>query len=156
MRRRLAFVFASTAALLGSCQSPAVTARAVFIDGRLAFVDAEGEDHPSWCWRGGVVIDDRLQPLWRFERSPSGKCGPLFPLFYGRAPDNGSGTDAVRLEPGRLYLLLGDATAEVEAAFAFSRAGKGLIVHNVDPDSPAAAALKQRYWSQPPKYPPLP
>ena len=55
---------------------------------------------------------------------------------------------AARLEPGRLYLLVGAATASVSGAFALTRSGSVWIVHNVDPDSPAAEALRRAWWNR--------
>lgn len=135
------------ASLLVSCQPPAFAVRAAFIGNALAFLPDPGNADATGCWRDGTVVDDRLRPVWRFRGSGTGECRKLFPLYYGRAP---AGTEtalpASRLEPGRLYLFVGDATGEVSGAFALSRAGSARIVHHVDPDSPAADALRQRWW----------
>lgn len=136
------------APLLASCQPPNLTVRAEFRGEALVFVSADsGNSGSSFCWGEATIVDDSLRPVWRFTGPRTGECGDLFPLFYGRAPE-GSETaiPASRLEPGRLYLFIGDATAEVSGAFAFTQAGSARIVHNVDPRSPAAEALRGRWW----------
>ena len=136
------------ALLLASCQPPQVLVRAAFLDGALAFVSAKEGDGGNFCWREAAVVDDTLRPAWRFTASGLGECRGLLPLFYGRPPAGARSPAPARpLEPGRLYLFVGDATAQVSGAFALSRAGNGLVVHNVDPDSPAAAALRRRWWA---------
>lgn len=134
---------------LASCQPPDIRVHAAFIGGALAFVSAKGGDGGNFCWKDAAVVDDGLRPAWRFTASGTGDCGPLLPLFYGRAPAGAEPAAPARpLEPGRLYLVVGDATASVSGAFALSRAGNGRIVHNVDPDSPAAAELRRRWWAK--------
>lgn len=136
------------APLLASCQPPNLTVRAEFRGEALVFVSADsGNSGSSSCWGEATIVDDSLRPVWRFTGPRTGECGDLFPLFYGRAPE-GSETaiPASRLEPGRLYLFIGDATAEISGAFAFTQAGSARIVHNVDPRSPAAEALQGRWW----------
>jgi hypothetical protein len=131
---------------LGSCQPPEIVVRAAFLGGKLAFVAAEGGEGGGLCWKEGAVVDDRLRPAWRFTAPGTGSCGPLLPLFYGDPPEGSANAGPPRpLEPGRLYLVAGDATATVSGAFALSRSGRGLIVHNVDSDSPAAAELRRRW-----------
>ena len=148
MPRRLAPLLLTP--LLASCQPPGIAARAAFIGNALAFVAADPGDGAGSCWKQGTIVDDRLRPVWRFTAPGTGECRALFPLFYGRAPDGAETvTPAQRLEPGRLYLLIGDATADVSGAFALTRAGSALIVHNVDGGSPAAEALRQRWWNLP-------
>ncbi len=81
-------------------------------------------------------MDDSLKPSWRFTAAGTGECRSLFPLFYGRPPADADDSEAVRsLEPGRLYLFEGNVIGPVSGAFSLSRAGRGLIVHNVDPRS---------------------
>lgn len=148
MRRRLVPLL--LAPLLASCQPPDIAVHAVFFGNALAFVAADpGDSDAAFCWSEATVVDDSLRPVWRFTGPGTGQCrGGLFPLFYGRAPAGAETTiQAARLEPGRLYLLIGDATAGISGAFAFSQAGSARIVHNVDPDSPAADVLRQR-WGQ--------
>lgn len=136
------------APLLAGCPAPDVPAEAAFVNGRLAFVAPNGGE-PTGCWQQGAVIGESLRPAWQFSGPGTGTCGPLFPLIYGDAPA-GTHTEvaAAKLEPRRLYLLLGDVTGEVSAAFALSRAGGRTMVRNVDPDSPAAAELRRRWWSR--------
>lgn len=138
------------APLLASCQPPEFAVRAAFFGNALAFVAADpGESEAVGCWREGIVVDDGLRPVWGFRSPGTGECRRLFPLLYGRAPEGAeTSVPASRLEPGRLYLFVGDATAGVSGAFALSRAGGARIVHNVDPDSPAADSLRQRWWSR--------
>lgn len=145
MFRRLApFLLAP---LLGSCQPPEIVVHATFLQGALAFVPADGDD-VAMCWREGAVFDSSLEPAWRFTAPGTGECRGLFPLVYGRPPATASDAAPARpLQPGRLYLFVGDATGSVSGAFAFSRTGRGTLVHNVDPDSPAAAALRERWWA---------
>jgi len=134
------------APLLGSCQPPEILVHAAFVEGALAFVSAKGGDGGNHCWKDAVVVDDSLKPAWSFTHPGLGECRGVLPIFYGRPPRGGSTAVAPRpLEPGRLYLFVGDATAELSGAFALSRAGRGLVVHNVDPDSPAADALRRRW-----------
>jgi hypothetical protein len=139
------------APLLASCQPSELAVRAAFIGNALAFVAADpGDSGAALCWREGIVVDDGLKPVWRFTGPRTGECGELFPLFYGRAPGGAeTAVPAAPLKPGRLYLFIGDATAGVSGAFALARAGSSLIVHNVDPDSPAADALRRRWWQLP-------
>ena len=147
MLRRLAPLLL-LAPLLASCKPPNVLVRAAFIEGALAFVSAEGGDGGNFCWKEAVVVDDTLRPAWQFTAPGTGECRGLLPVYYGRAPDGAVAAAPARpLEPGRLYLFLGDATAEVSGAFAISRTGRGRIVHNVDPRSPAAAELRRRWWA---------
>ena len=138
------------APLVASCQPPEFEVRAAFIGNALAFVAADsGDSDAAACWREGTVVDDSLRPVWKFAGPRVGECGALFPLFYGRAPEGAETvTRPMPLEPGRLYLFIGDATAGVSGAFATTRAGNSRIVHNVDPDSPAADALRRRWWEQ--------
>ena len=145
MFRRLAPLL--LAPLLGSCQPGEIRVHAAFLDNALAFVPAErGDWSATLCWREGIVVDDSLQPKWRFTAPGTGECKRPFPLLYGRAPAGAENAVAPRpLEPGRLYLFVGDATVSVPGAFALSRAGRGTLIHNVDPDSPAAAALLKRW-----------
>ena len=142
------FLLAALAPLLASCQPPTIHAEAVFLDGRLAFVDSEGGE-PTGCWRDGVVVDASLDPAWQFDSGGLGECDrPLLPLLFGKAPQGGRTTvPARRPDTGRLYLLLGDATSKIEAAFILSRVAGGRIqVTNVDPDAPEVQALKERWW----------
>ncbi len=142
------FVPVLLAPLLASCQPPEFAVRAAFSGNVLVFVSADpGGSEATACWREGVVVDDSLRPAWRFAGPGTGECGRFLPIRYGRAPE-GTRTvrEAARLEPGRLYLFIGDATGEVSGAFALTRAGRARIVHNVDPGSPAAGALRQRWW----------
>ena len=138
------------APLIASCQPPDIAVHAAFFGNALTFVAADsGDSDSSLCWREGIVVDDSLRPVWRFSGPGTGQCGETFPLFYGRAP-KGTVTEveATRLEPGRLYLFIGDATAGVTGAFSLTRAGSARIIHNVDPDWPAAAALRQAWWQR--------
>ena len=136
------------APLLASCQPPEIAVRAAFFGNALAFVAADpGDADAQGCWSEGAVVDDGLRPVWRFRGPRTGQCRNLFPIVYGRAPDGAeTAVAASALEPGRLYLFIGDATAGVSGAFALTRAGSARIVHNVDPDSPAADLLRQRWW----------
>lgn len=140
------------APVLASCQPPDYAVRAAFFGSALAFVAADpGESDATGCWREGTVVDDSLRPVWRFSGPGTGQCRRLFPIFYGRAPEGTrSAIKAARLEPGRLYLFLGDSTGEVHGAFALTRAGSARIVHNVDSASPAAASLRDRWWQRKP------
>jgi hypothetical protein len=144
------FVPLLLAPLLASCQPPDIVVRAGFLGNALAFVAADpGDSGSPFCWSEVNVVDDRLRPVWRFTAPLGGECNGLFPLLYGRAPEGGeTAIAAARLEPGRLYLLIGQATAGVHGAFALTRAGSSTIVHNVDPDTPAADALRQRWWNR--------
>ncbi|HYJ81466.1 MAG TPA: hypothetical protein VEW26_01305 [Allosphingosinicella sp.] len=144
MLRRLASLL--LAPLLASCQPPGMVVRAGFIGDSLAFVSADSGS--GFCWKEAAVVDDRLRPAWRFSGPGTGECRALLPLVYGKAPEGTeTGTEAARLEPGRLYLFIGDATAEVSGAFSLTRAGQSTIVHNVDPDSPPAKAIRERWWN---------
>jgi hypothetical protein len=137
--------------LLASCQPPAVLVHAAFVGGALAFVAADpGDADIELCWNGAAVVDDRAEPAWQIEASGLGECRPVLPIFYGRTPPGASAAVAARpLEPGRLYLFLGGGGGgELEGAFALTRAGPKTIVHNVDPDSPAAADLRSRWWAR--------
>jgi hypothetical protein len=144
------FVPLLLAPLIASCQPPEIVVRAVFFGNALAFVAADpGHSGSSFCWSEATVVDEGLRPVWRFAGPRTGGCGKLFPLFYGRAPGGAeTAIPASPLEPGRLYLFIGDATAGVSGAFAFTQAGRARIVHNVDPDSPAAAELRRRWWQK--------
>jgi len=135
------------APLLASCQPSEIAVRAAFVGGALAFVAADpGDPNPRLCWREAIVVDDRLRPVWRFTAPRTGRCAGLFPLFYGRAPAGAeAASPAAPIEPGRLYLFIGDATAEASGAFSLERAGARRAVHNLDPASPAAAGLRERW-----------
>jgi hypothetical protein len=148
MLRRLAPLL--LAPLIASCQPPELTVRAAFIGKHLVFVAVDGGDSDSTgCWREGVVVDEGVRPVWRFTGPGAGECRKLFPLLYGRAPaGTRTAIEASSLGHGRLYLFIGDSTGAVSRAFAFSRAGSARIVHNVDPDSPAAASLRERWWKR--------
>lgn len=144
------FVPLILAPLLASCQPPEFAVRAAFFGNALAFVAADpGEADAVGCWREGIVVDDSLRPVWRFDSPGTGQCRGLFPLFYGRAPDGArTAIEASPLEPGRLYLFIGDATASVSGAFSLTRAGRARIVHDIDPDSPAADSIRRRWWQR--------
>jgi hypothetical protein len=136
------------APLLASCRPPDLAVRAAFLGDALAFVAADaGDSDAAFCWSEGIVVDDRLRPVWRFTSPGTGECGRPFPLFYGQAPKGAeTAIPASRLEPGRLYLFIGDSTSEVSGAFALTQAGSARIVHNIDADSPAAESLRLRWW----------
>jgi hypothetical protein len=138
------------APLLGSCQPGDIRVEAAFIGRALAFVAAEGGNGgDGFCWKDATVVDDSLRPAWRFTAPGTGECRSLLPLFYGRPPAGAdAGAPARPLEPGRLYLFVGDATANVSGAFILGRSGKGLLIRNVDPGSPAAAELRRRWWAK--------
>jgi hypothetical protein len=148
MRRLAALLLAP---LLASCQPPDIRVHAAFLGGALAFVAADRDDaDSSFCWKDAAVIDDQAQPVWQFSDDGLSECRRLLPLFYGVAPDGSEGAaPAAPLEPGRLYILVGNATAQVFGAFSLSRAGNGRLVHNVDPDSPIAVAIRDRWWERP-------
>ena len=150
MLRRLAPLL--LAPLLASCAPPDHVVRAVFFGTTLAFVAADpGDSDATGCWREGTVVDDSLRPLWRFSGPGTGECRRLFPVFYGRAPEGTqTAVAAAAPEAGRLYLFVGNATGEAYGAFAFTRAGANRIVHNVDPSSPAAQAIRERWWQRSP------
>jgi hypothetical protein len=134
--------------LLASCQAPNIPVHAAFIGNALAFVAADPDDSDiRLCWDGAVVVDDRAEPAWEIKAPGLGECRPVLPLFYGRTPPGASQAVAPRpVEPGRLYLFLGGGSdGELEGAFALSRAGGRTLVHNVDPQSPAAAELRSRW-----------
>ena len=135
------------APLLASCQPSEIAVRTVFLGGALAFVSADPRDpNPALCWREAILVDDGLRPVWRFTAPRTGRCAGLFPLFYGRAPAGAeTAIPAAPIEPGRLYLFVGDATAEASGAFSLERAGSRRAVHNLDPASPAAAGLRERW-----------
>ncbi len=139
------------APLLASCQPPDIVVRAAFFGNALAFIPVDSGDSDSlWCWSEAIVIDNSLRPAWQFNGSRTGDCRPLFPLYYGRAPDGAETAVApARLEPGRLYLLIGSATAGVYGAFSLTRDGDLWTVHNVDPNSPAADSVRQAWWGRP-------
>lgn len=134
--------------LLSACAPPEIEVHAVFIAGRLAFVAADQDQADSrLCWKDAAVVDDRLQTVWEFTAPGTGECGRILPLHYGRAPAGATTTAGPgRLEPGRLYILIGDATASVDGAFSFIRAGDRVRAHNVDPDSPSATAVREAWW----------
>lgn len=138
------------APLLASCQPPGILARAVFIGDSLAFVAADSGDDGMRCWHEAAVVDDGLHPVWQFNGAIAADCRQTFPLYYGRAPGGAeTSIEAHKLEPGRLYLLVGNAVAEISSAFAFTQVGDARIVHNIDPDSPVAQALLQRWRDRP-------
>lgn len=137
--------------LLASCAPPQVLVHAAFIGQALAFVAADPDDSDiELCWEGAVVVDDRAQAAWSVESPGVGDCRPVLPIFYGRTPPGSSASVAARpLEPGRLYLFLGGGSdGDLKGAFAFTRSGSRTIVHNVDPESPAAAELRRRWWAR--------
>jgi hypothetical protein len=148
MLRRLAPLL--LAPLIASCQPPEIVVRAAFLGNALAFVAADsGETGSAFCWKEAAVVDDALRPVWAFAGPGTGDCRRLFPLFYGRAPDGAeTRVGAGRLEPGRLYVLVGDATAGVSGAFALTRSGNVWIVHHVDPESPPADSIRRRWWNR--------
>ncbi|HEX8623560.1 MAG TPA: hypothetical protein VF782_00635 [Allosphingosinicella sp.] len=137
---------------LASCQPPDLAVRAAFFGNALVFVAADpGDSDSTGCWREGTVVDDSLQPVWRFSGPGTGQCRTLLPLYYGRAPEGArTAIPAGRLEPGRLYLFIGHATAEVHGAFAFTRAGECPDRHNIDSRSRAADSLRARWWQRKP------
>ena len=143
------FVPLLLAPLLGSCQPPDIVVRAAFLGNALVFIPVDPGDSDSlWCWNDATVLDDRLRAAWQFNGG-SGACRTLFPLYYGRAPEGAqTAIKAARLEPDRLYLLIGSATAGVYGAFSLTRAGNLWTVHNVDPESPGPNALRQAWWEQ--------
>jgi len=145
------FVPLLLAPLLASCQSPDILVRAAFLGNSLVFIPVDSGDNDSiWCWREAAVLDGSLRPAWQFEGSRTGDCRALFPLSYGRSPE---GAETVvkpaRLEPDRLYVLVGNATAEVYGAFSLSQAGNLWTVENVDPSSPAPVSIRQAWWDRP-------
>lgn len=148
MFRRLAPLL--LAPLLASCQPPEILVHAAFLHGALAFVAADRDEGDiALCWREGVVVDSSLRPAWRFTAPGTGECRGLLPLFYGKPPASASNAAPPRrLQPGRLYLFVGDATGSVSGAFSLSRSGIRTIVRNVDPKSPAAAGLLKRWWER--------
>ena len=134
------------ASLFASCKPGTYRAEAVFIDGKLAFVDAKGGNF-NGGWQELAVLDGEARPIWSFTHGRGGECRSVFPIFYGRPPDGATNTaPPVRPEAGRLYVLVGDLTESVEGAFVLERRGQGMAVRNVDPASPAAAAIRERWW----------
>lgn len=143
---RLAAAVAS-ASLLGSCQPEEIRALAGFQGTRLTFTAADGEPHG--CWRRAELLDEALGVAWAFEGDGLGDCGPLLPLRYGAAPPRTRDTVPARpLEPGRLYVLLGDATSTVHGGFLLTRTGKRTSIQNFDPNAPAVRAIVERRWRQ--------
>ncbi|MET1113201.1 MAG: hypothetical protein ABWX67_16915 [Allosphingosinicella sp.] len=139
------------APLLASCQPPEILVRAGFIGNALVFIPVDSDDNDSiWCWREAAVLDGGSRPAWRFEGSRTGDCNALFPLSYGRAPEGGETVaKPARLEPDRLYVLVGNATAEVYGAFSLRQEGTLWTVDNVDPYSAAAVSIRQAWWDRP-------
>lgn len=138
-------------AALASCAAPRVVVHAAFLGDALAFVAADpGESAIRMCWNEAAVVDDRGEPVWRLEAPGLGECRPVLPLYYGRTPPGASPAVAPRrLEPGRLYLFDGGGSdGSLAGAFALTRAGGRTIVHNVDPDAPAAADLRSLWWAR--------
>lgn len=138
------------APLLASCQPPDIHVRAAFIGNALAFIPVDSDDDDSiWCWSEATVTDGSLRPVWQFDGSRTGDCRTLFPLYYGRAPDGAeTAVKPARLEPDRLYVLIGNATAQVFGAFSLTQDGNLWTVHNVDPASPAADSIRQSWWGR--------
>jgi len=145
------FLFLLLAPLLASCQPPDIHVRAAFIGNALVFIPVDSGDNDSiWCWSEAIVTDGSLRPVWQFDGPRTGDCRTLFPLYYGRAPDGAeTAVKPARLEPDRLYVLIGNATAQVFGAFSFTQDGNLWTVHNVDPASPAAESVRQAWWERP-------
>jgi len=134
------------APLLGSCQRPEIEVRAAFLDDVLVFVAADpGDADAEGCWTGLTIVDDSARRAWEFSAA---HCDRLFPYRVGTPLSTDRLRRGLGLETGRLYIVTGETSgsASVSGAFALSRAGDRLIVHNVDPASPAARAVRSRFW----------
>ena len=148
---RLRISAAALALLFLSSCSRVFLVTAVFVDGRLTFVSDDNEvTHSPWCWHSFALIDVSGEPVWEFDASgaylDADRCGPNFPLAYGRAPDRAEVlVGPARLEPGRLYFIAGSAAGLLEGAFVLQRRGDQVSIRNVDPRSPQARQARNRH-----------
>ena len=151
MRLRLRISAAALALLFLSSCTRVFLVTAVFVGGRLTFVSDDDEvTHAPWCWKSFTLIDDSGEPVWEFDASgayrDADRCGPNFPLAYGRAPDRAEVlVGPRRLEPGRLYFIAGSAAGLLEGAFVLQPRGDRVSIRNVDPRSPQARQARDRH-----------
>ena len=146
MRAPFAFKAAAGALLVllcGSC-SFEIAVKAVFIDGRLAFV-ADGEP-ASLCLSHFAVAGEAGEVAWEVDGLPGPegeRCDPGFPLFYGRLPAGAKEIVPARpLVPRNLYVIEGRGGDLYVGAFVLFRGGRRLRVENLDPNSPTATAVR--------------
>jgi hypothetical protein len=142
---------AAAAILLLACVScsRAFAVKAVFIDGRLAFIAGESAPRgPLWCLEDFAVGSQQGDIAWAIDDVPFGgdeKCSAGFPLRYGQVPPGAKETVPARpLRPRELYIITGYGGDPYEGAFVLFREGRRLSVENLDPNSPAALAARDR------------
>lgn len=125
------------------------------MDDVLTFVSHEEESEVTsapWCWHYFTIIDDEGKETWAFDAYEAYKdakrCGPNFPLRYGKAPQGAkTETAALPIERGRLYVITGGAGGHLEGAFYTYRAGNRIVVENVDPQSAQVRDIEERHWA---------
>ena len=149
---RLALVItaACLCLLLGSCTRD-FRVTAAFVDRSLVFLSED--DRPTrqpWCWDRLTISDVSGEPIWEFEVPPGAyrngeRCGPNFPLRYGRLPPHAQLIiPARRLQEDRLYVVSGSAGGMLEGAFVL-RERRGLFtIENVDPSSAQVRQARDR------------
>jgi hypothetical protein len=126
---------------------------AAFVNGRLAFILAPGQQHGSpRCLGGFAVSSERGETVWEIAR-PEGKgvyCGSWLPLLYAEGPPGfESRIPAQRLRMEVAYVVEADYGA-AEGAFVLHRAGTRISVENLDWHGSRAddARFAIRNWRQ--------
>jgi hypothetical protein len=148
---RSALKAAAAAILVLACASCSrdFAVKAVFIDGRLAFIAGGGAPQgPPWCLEDFAVGSQQGEIAWAIDDVPyggGGRCAAGFPLRYGQVPPGAKETVPARpLRPRELYIVTGFGGDPYEGAFVLNRDGRRLSVENLDPDSPEALAARDR------------
>ncbi|WP_158703061.1 hypothetical protein [Allosphingosinicella vermicomposti] len=146
MRSFFHLATASLALLLSAC-SPSAPVKAVLVDGRVTFVGDTPDGRKAPCPQSFAILAEDGGPAWRIDQAGPWEgpgCAFRFPATYGQPPAGFAAAQAPQpLEPGRLYVILGDGG--LHGAFSFQKDGADTVIRNVDAGSAQAQEIRRRH-----------